>query len=66
MLKDILIPYLVHRSGIDLTTKRNRVYLALRRSRLKFVDISSFLAAGTSYAAFLKAYQCQEEKGFFL
>ena len=65
VLKDILIAYLVHRLGIDLTIKRNHAYLALRTSRLKFVDISNFLAAGISYAAFLKAYQCQGEKGFF-
>ena len=65
VLKDILISYLVHRSGIDLTIKCNHAYVALRTSRLKFVDISNFLAAGTSYAAFLKAHQCQGEKGFF-
>ena len=45
MLKEILIPYLVYRSGIDLTIKRNQAYLALRTSRLKFVDISNFLEA---------------------
>ena len=52
VLKDILIPHLVHRSGIDLTIKRHHTYLALRTSALKFVDISNF-------------YQCQREKGFF-
>ena len=65
VLKDILIPHLVHRSGIDLVFKRDHAYLALRTGVLKFVDISNFVAAGTSYGAFLKAYQCQGEKGFF-
>ena len=65
VLKDILIPHLVHRAGIDLAIKRHHAYLALRTGALKFVDISNFVAAGTSYAAFLKAYQCQGEKGFF-
>ena len=65
MLKDILIPHLLHRLGIDLAIKRHHAYLALRTGLLKFVDISNFVAAGTSYAAFLKAYQCQGEKGFF-
>ena len=65
VLKDILIPHLVHRSGIDLAIKRHHAYLALQTGALKFVDISNFVAAGTSYAAFLKAYQCQGEKGFF-
>ena len=63
VLKDILIPHLVHRSGIDLTIKRHHAYLALRTGALKFVDISNFVAAGTSYAAFLRAYQCQWAKG---
>ena len=62
VLKDILIPYLVHRSVIDLTIKRHHAYLALRTGTLKFMDISNFVAAGTSYAAFLKAYQCQLEE----
>ena len=29
------------------------------------MDISNFAAAGTSYGALLKAYQCQGEKGLF-
>ena len=64
VLKDILIPHLLHRSGIDLVIKRHHSYLALRTGPLKFV-ISNFVAAGTSYVAFLKAYQCHGEKGFF-
>ena len=65
VLKDILIPYLVNHSGIELAIKRNQAYLALSTTPLKFVDISYFVAAGTSYAAFFKAYQRQREKGFF-
>ena len=65
VLKDILIPHLVHRSGINLTIKCHHAYLALRTGTLKLVDISKFVAAGTSYGTFLKAYQCQGEKGFF-
>ena len=60
VLKDILIPYLVNRSGIDLAIKGNHAYLALSTTSL-----SKFVTASTSYAAFLKAYQCQREKGFF-
>ena len=65
VLKDILVPHLVHRSGIDPVIKHHHAYLALRTSGLKFLNISNFVAAGTSYGAFLKAYQCQGEKGFF-
>ena len=65
VLKDIVIPHLVQRLGIDLAIKRHHAYLALNTGALKFVDISNFVAAGTNYAAFLKAYQCQGQKGFF-
>lgn len=65
VLKDILIPYLVHPLGIDLAIERHHTYLALRSGILKFADFSNFVAAGSSYGAFLKAYQCQGEKGFF-
>ena len=65
VLKQDLIPTLVDLQGIDLTIKRNNAYLALNSGMLKFLDITNFLAAGTSYDAFLKAYQCQGEKGFF-
>ena len=35
VLKDILIPYLVHRSDIDLTIKCHHAYLVLRTGALK-------------------------------
>ena len=65
VLKDILIPHLVQRSGIDLAIKCHHAYLALSTGALKFMDISNFVVAGTSYATFLKTYQCRGEKGFF-
>lgn len=65
VLKDILTPHLVNHSRIDLTIKQNHAYLAVKSGSLKFIDITNFLVAGTSYTAFLKAYQCQGEKGFF-
>lgn len=57
VLKDILIPYLVHPLGIDLAIEHHHTYLALRTGILKFADLSNFVVTGTSYGAFLKAYQ---------
>lgn len=55
VLKDVLIPYLVNHSCIDLAMERNHTYLALKTTSLKFVDISNLVAAGTSHATvFLK------------
>ena len=65
VLKKFLIPYLVRHGGVKFCVKRNQSYLALRTEKLKFLDVSNFLAAGSSYAAFLKAYGCKQQKGYF-
>ena len=65
VLKRFLIPHLVRHGGVQFTIKRNQSYLSLKSSKLTFLDISNFLAAGSSYAGFLKAYDCAENKGFF-
>lgn len=65
VLQEVLIPHLVKNGGIQFTIKKNHSYLALSTGNLKFLDVSNFLAAGSSYAGFLKAYQCQQEKGSF-
>ena len=65
VLKEVLIPHLVHHQGIQVTIKKNHAYLALKTGALKFIDISNFLAAGSSYTGFLNAYQCQQGKAHF-
>ncbi len=65
VLKNVLIPLLVQTQGVKFCVKRHHAYLALKSGTLKFLDISNFLAAGTSYTQFLKAYNCEVEKGFF-
>ncbi|XP_078359971.1 uncharacterized protein LOC144644372 [Oculina patagonica] len=65
VLKEVLIPTLVQNQGIQFTIKKNQAYLALKSGKLKFLDVSNFLAAGSSYAGFLKAYDCSQEKGHF-
>ena len=39
--------------------------MCIKTERLKFVDISNYLAPGYSYDQFLKAYECTAQKGFF-
>ncbi|KAK3098713.1 hypothetical protein FSP39_022331 [Pinctada imbricata] len=48
-----------------VTIKRDNSYTCISNETLKFLDISNYLAAGTSYASFLKAYGIPESKGFF-
>ena len=39
--------------------------MAVKTENLHFLDITNYLAPGFSYAQFLKAYECTEEKGCF-
>ncbi|KAJ8306861.1 hypothetical protein KUTeg_014945 [Tegillarca granosa] len=55
----------LHDEGHAFVVKKNNSYTCIASKSLKFLDISQYLAAGSSYAKFLKAYQIEEEKGFF-
>ncbi|MES9902395.1 MAG: hypothetical protein ABW168_06885 [Sedimenticola sp.] len=45
--------------------KKASSYACIQSDHFRFLDASQFLAPGTSYAGFLKAYQVPEGKGFF-
>ena len=47
------------------TIKKENSYLSIAIPQLKFLDISNYLAAGSSYSQFLKAYGCDTPKGIF-
>ena len=51
--------------GFDFVIKRNNAYMCLRTHRLKFLDITNYLAPGFSYDQFLKAYNCTVQKVHF-
>ncbi|XP_053391893.1 uncharacterized protein LOC128554633 [Mercenaria mercenaria] len=55
----------MHESIHSFVIKKNNAYSCIATDDLKFLDMSQFLAAGSSYAAFLKAYHVEEKKGFF-
>ncbi|GFR68008.1 hypothetical protein ElyMa_003720600 [Elysia marginata] len=45
--------------------KKNNEFMAISTAKLKFLDITNFLAPGFSYAKYLAAYEVEEQKGFF-
>ncbi|KAJ8030844.1 hypothetical protein HOLleu_27376 [Holothuria leucospilota] len=53
------------RPAVNQIIKRCSDYLCISTKWLKFLDIKNYLAPGCSYSQFLKAYKCQEQKGFF-
>lgn len=55
----------MHEQEHGFVVKKCNAYACITTDTLKFLDISHFLAPGTSYAGFLKAYRVEEAKGFF-
>ena len=45
--------------------KRQNTFMCFSTKKLKFIDISNFLAPGYSYDKYLKAYGCELQKGHF-
>lgn len=64
-VKEFIFPHLVEHEAIQYTMKRNQNHMAVKTENLHFLDITNYLAPGFSYAQFLKAYECTEEKGCF-
>ena len=49
----------------DYVIKRNNSYSCISNAKFRFLDVSDFLAPGSSYAGFLQAYGIEDKKGFF-
>ena len=50
---------------VGYVIKRNNSYISISNEKYKFLDILQFLAPGSSYSKFLKAFEANESKGFF-
>jgi hypothetical protein len=55
----------MHQQEHGFVVKKSNAYACISSRLFRFLDISHFLAPGTSYAGFLKAYRVEEAKGFF-
>ena len=66
LIKRCIVKYLnLHEDSGTFVVKKNNAYTCIAMKNLKFLDMSQFLAPGSSYAGFLKAYHVTEQKGFF-
>ena len=45
--------------------KRQNSYICVKGKYFSFLDISQFIAAGSSYSSFLQAYNIKEKKSYF-
>ena len=64
-MKTSFFSYLADQEDVKFAIKRNNTFMCVTTAQLKFLDITNYLAPGFSYSQFLKAYECQEQKGFF-
>jgi hypothetical protein len=51
--------------SVSFSIKKANSYMSLKTQHLQFLDIRSYLAPNYSYDAFIKAYKCKLDKGFF-
>ncbi|MCG8047556.1 MAG: hypothetical protein N0E48_18330, partial [Candidatus Thiodiazotropha endolucinida] len=65
LIKRVLAKHLNLEESGTFVVKKNNAYTCITTDSLKFLDMSQFLVAGSSYAGFLKAYHVAEQKGFF-
>lgn len=65
VIKDQLIPILVELDDVRFVIKRGSSYPCITTGNLRFLDIISYLAAGTNYDSFLKAYGATAPKSYF-
>ena len=78
VIKQFFIPYLLKPSKQDneeeeaddddetrFVIKRQNTFMCFATKKLKFLDITSYLAPGFSYDKYLKAYGCDLQKGHF-
>ncbi|MES9993656.1 MAG: C2H2-type zinc finger protein, partial [Candidatus Thiodiazotropha sp.] len=66
LIKRCLAKHLeMHEDSQAFVVKKDNAYACIATDKLKFLDMSQYLAVGSSYAGFLKAYQVSGSKGHF-
>ena len=65
VIKKFYIPYMVKNNDIQFVIKRQNTFMCFSTPKLKFLDVTQYLAPGVSYAKYLTAYGCELGKGHF-
>ncbi|XP_078660172.1 uncharacterized protein LOC144904897 [Branchiostoma floridae x Branchiostoma belcheri] len=64
-VKKVFLPLLLRSTSKLRPIKKNNNYMSIETDDLKFLDLINYVAPGFSYSILLKAYDCEETKGFF-
>ena len=65
VIKKFYIPYMVKNNDIQFVIKRQNTFMCFSTPKLKFLDVTQYLAPGVSDDKYLKAYGCELHKGHF-
>ena len=65
VMKGPLLKHLHDNDKIQFTIKRDSRLQCIQTDKFKFLDMINYLAPGTSYAKYLKAFNVTSQKGFF-
>ncbi len=65
VIKPYIYNFVANSEKITFIVKRINNHMCIKTENLKFLDIINFLTLGFSYAKFLKAFDCELQKGFF-
>ena len=63
--KTHLMQYMQRHEPTEFIVKKNNSFMCLKSAHFKWLDITNYLAPGFSYDKYLKAYGCEQQKGFF-
>ncbi|XP_078681083.1 uncharacterized protein LOC144916013 [Branchiostoma floridae x Branchiostoma belcheri] len=64
-VKKVFLPLLLRSTSKLRPIKKNNNYMSIDTDDMKFLDLINYVAPGFSYSTLLKAYECEETKGFF-
>ena len=65
VLKKVLFGYFVSNDQLKHVIKKQNRFMSIRTGKVNFLDIQNYLSPGYSYSQMLKAYDCDQKKGFF-
>jgi hypothetical protein len=65
LVRSVLVPYMLEHMGVRYVIKKMSSYMAICTDKLLILDITNYLAAGTSLSQFLSSFETAEAKGMF-
>ena len=67
LIKKHLVKYFLdNQTDIKMIIKKGTSYISIKTDKIQFLDVSQYLAPGFSYSNYLKAYEVESQKFFWI